>query len=213
MIKKTMTGLLFTVLISLPGYSDQYGEAHNKYLSCFNEVLPGGRASILDVLDALVVNCGYPVQDYAAFISDYSFLAENTLLNLQDGGIERVIAPYARKLKQTHKDFLISIEKILVNTDSFKEAYQNLEDLYKQASDKLCGSQADIATLAAIDIAAHSALYWGPQAESKAVTMKAKWWQVVLADAAGGVVGGLFGGGVGAVGLGSACSGYVARLE
>lgn len=42
---------------------------------------------------------------------------------------------------------------------------------------------------------------------------KAKWWQVVLADVAGGIVGGVFGGGVGAVGLGTACSGAVAKLE
>jgi hypothetical protein len=60
---------------SVPG-SLNYGEQHNAYLDCFFKVLPAGQKSIIDLLDALVQSCGYQVDDYAEFITNYSLLAQ-----------------------------------------------------------------------------------------------------------------------------------------
>lgn len=202
---------------SIGGIAGNIGEAHNSYLDCFEASLPDGKASLLDLLDTLVQNCHFiPNEyDYAEFITNYSLLGESTIANFEEGGLDAVIAPYRRRLGPNHLEYLFILEDILVESISFQEAFDRLSSLYDDAVSKLCGrSNADIAVLAAIDIAASSSLYWGPREDGASQrTLKAKWWQVVLADVAGGVVGGLFGGGAGAVGLGSACSGFVARLD
>lgn len=205
------------LFLSLSGRSDVpaggWGQAHNAYLICFDNVFQGRSPSIIDLLDALVQNCQYPAADYAEFMTNYSLLAESTLSNLEMGGLSAVVAPYKRRLGPLHRDYLAKIELILDNSLDFNFAYQQLEALYQDAQQHFCtNTKSDIAVLAAIDIAANSTLYWGPRDSTSPSPLKSKWWQVVVADVAGGVVGGLFGGGVGAVGLGSACSGYVAGL-
>jgi hypothetical protein len=197
---------------SVPG-TINYGEQHNAYLDCFFKVLPAGQKSIIDLLDALVQSCGYQVDDYAEFITNYSILAQNTLNDLNNGGLSAVIAPYIRRFPILHQQYIQEIEMILNAGLDYFDAYVRLEALYYEASALLCGqSDIDISVLAALDIGAHASLYWGPQNAGNPGALKAKWWQVVLGDVAGGIVGGIFGGGVGAVGLGSACSGYVSGL-
>jgi hypothetical protein len=124
-----------------------------------------------------------------------------------------VIAPYIRRFPILHQQYIQEIDMILNAGLDYFDTYVRLEALYYEARKLLCGqSDADISVLAALDIGARASLYWGAQNTGNPGALKAKWWQVVLGDVAGGIVGGIFGGGVGAVGLGSACSGYVAGL-
>ena len=70
----------------------------------------------------------------------------------------------------------------------------------------------DASVLMGLNIAVHSYQYWADSDFVAPAAGPPKWWQVTLADVAGGVVGGIFGGGAGAVGLGAAASKVVGDL-
>lgn len=106
----------------------------------------------------------------------------------------------------------------ILSSQTPEEAAKSLEALEAKAVAGLGKETADLAVLAGLSTARHSLHYWTvenpwEQGGEPQAAKKAKWWQVVLADVAGGIVGGIFGGATGAVGLGTACSGAVAKLE
>jgi hypothetical protein len=67
--------------------------------------------------------------------------------------------------------------------------------------------------LVCLAVLRHSNHYWTGGGNGEPAATKAKWWQVVLADCAGGAVGFALGGPAGGVGLGVGCSEIVSKLD
>jgi len=178
------------------------GEQHNAYLACLQKVNADGKSN---PLEALVDQCGFkPEQPADEFIQEYTELMPENLL----APLSQMLAPHRKAFNDRQYSVALEIERVL-STQSPEQAARSLADLENKAVQSLGRETADLAVLSGVATARHSLIFWTqspPQA-------RAKWWQVVLADVAGGIVGGVFGGGVGAVGLGTACSGAVAKLE
>jgi hypothetical protein len=179
------------------------GEQHNAYLGCLQSVDPTGKSNPLEVL---VKDCGFESEQPAdEFIKEYSELMPADQLAPLSAKLE----PYRREFNDKQYAFALEIERIL-STQSPDQAARSLDVLEANAVKSLGREKADLAVLSGVSTARFSLRFW--QSNPPAPQAKAKWWQVVLGDVAGGIVGGIFGGGIGAVGLGTACSQAVASL-
>jgi hypothetical protein len=180
------------------------GEQHNAYLGCLQKVDPEGKSNPLEVL---VKSCGFESEQPAdEFIQEYSALMPADLLAPMSVKLE----PYRREFNDKQYALALEIERIL-STQSPDQAAKSLDALEAKAVVSLGRENTDLAVLSGVSTARFSLRFW--QSSGSPVPAKAKWWHVVLGDVAGGIVGGIFGGGVGAVGLGTACSKAVASLE
>ncbi|MGZ3458814.1 MAG: hypothetical protein ACXU86_09970 [Archangium sp.] len=182
---------------------DYVGQQHNEYLGCLERVNPDASRNPLEVL---VTDCGFqPEQPADEFIQEYTALMPEDQL----APLSVKLEPYRAEFNDQQYGFALEIENIL-STQTPDEADKALEALEANAVESLGREKADLAVLSGLSTARYSLRFW--QANPPAQAKKAKWWQVVLGDVAGGIVGGVFGGGVGAVGLGAACSNAVATL-
>ncbi len=221
-----MKKLLFSLILLLGSASavnaGEFGEAHNRYLDCLRKTLPRGPVAARDIMSALLNNCRYtpPSANASNFVETYGRLLESTMRSLQAGGLTAVLNSYSDRFTAMHMGYLNQIESI-VKAQNPREAITTLNRLHAEATRQFRSNpnspnrgtvNSDVAVLAAIDIAASSIQYWERNAPANEMRMMVKWWQVVLADVAGGIVGGVFGAGVGAVGLGGACSAAVGLL-
>jgi hypothetical protein len=183
---------------------ESVGEQHNLYLGCLQKVDPDGKSNPLEVL---VKNCGFESEQPAEeFIKQYSALMPEDHLAPLSAKLE----PYRREFNDRQYAFALEIERIL-STQTPEESAKSLAALEAKAVVSLGREKADLAVLSGMSTARFSLAFWQSNSEDPK-PRKAKWWQVVLGDVAGGIVGGIFGGGVGAVGLGTACSQAVASL-
>ncbi|XXF77909.1 hypothetical protein P2318_33390 [Myxococcaceae bacterium GXIMD 01537] len=185
------------------------GEQHNSILACIIENDPVGfEDPFYIIIDICLFNAGVPSAEFSKAYSP--LIPRNPLAPLAEQ-----IAPAREAFSDAQYAYISKIESIL-STQSPEQAAKSLDALETQAVRSLKRGEADLAVLSGLATARSSLKFWTagdgtgtppPQAA------KAKWWQVVLGDVAGGIVGGIFGGGVGAVGLGTACSAAVANLK
>lgn len=217
MIKLKWFLMSLAVGYSVTSGAAEIGAAHNRYLDCLRRSFSMPQSSIHVLLKTLISRCHYepPLRSGDEFLKLYADLGEQILRDSLREGLEKAIAPYITQFNDVHLAYLQEIENIVKNQPSL-EAAHSLDMLYRKAVKELCPqslsavcANPDIAVLAGIDIGASSSRYW----KDYSPLLKVKWWHIVLGDVAGGIVGGLFGGGVGAVGLGSACSAAVAGAE
>lgn len=186
------------------------GEQHNIILACILENDPYGKMDpFYTIIDICLFDAGMSSKEFSA---QYTPLMPADLTV----SLDEMLKPYRESFNDTQYAFLSETERILSTQDP-KQAAVSLDELETKAVETLSGKEpGDVAVLAGLSTARHSLQFWtgattSPVRQSMSQA-KAKWWQVVLADVAGGIVGGVFGGGVGAVGLGTACSGAVAKL-
>lgn len=181
---------------------ESVGEQHNLYLGCLQTLDPKGERNAFEVL---VKDCGFEAGMPAGeFVETYSQLMPRDL----EAPLDVMLKDVRGKFTAEQYSYLSRIESVL-SSQSPEEAARALEALEAEAVSSLGGKAEDLAVLGGLATARYSLSFWQ---KNPPVAMKAKWWQVVLGDVAGGVVGGIFGGGVGAVGLGTACSQAVASL-
>lgn len=192
----------------------QLGQQHNKHLDCLRRADPSGGASATETLRMLVDRCGFrPGMPTRQFVAQYARLIPREIISGAPINLSAVARQHAQSFTREHFSVLNRIQNV-IETKTLKEASRTLGRMHAHAKSQFRSrSQADTAVLAALDIGASSARYWDRERDGSGGHQRAKWWQVVLGDVAGGIVGGVFGGGVGAVGLGTACSKLVAGLD
>jgi hypothetical protein len=193
------------------------GEAHNELLACLRDADPGGES---DPFDLMVDAC--PLEG-----ADDEFMARARRIILKDGGLrasaESLVETYivgwdrafsAEEYSEAQRRYLLELGVIINGLEEgsrFDRALLALQILEGRARAELV-DDGDAAVLMGLNIAVSSYLYWHDVDFVPPAAGPPKWWHVVLADVAGGVVGGAFGGGVGAVGLGTAASKIVGDL-
>ncbi len=206
----------------------EVGAEHNALLACLRHEDPNGQE---DPLRLLVNSCGFdPGMDPDRFVREFGALLPGTLYPDWLLPWPSPFNPYEDRFTPTQMDVLDEVGLIFgrlegtepegeegstvrVEGPAIDRAHTALRFLEGRAVADLDRGETDMAVLAGLSIARSSLEFWQDNASP---TPKAaggpKWWQVGLADVAGGVVGGIFGGGVGAVGLGTAASKYVGDL-
>lgn len=191
--------------ISSNNPQDYVGVAHNDYLDCLRKFDPYSKRNPLEVL---VYDCGLKTDsDPKEFIERYTAMMPQDLL----APLDELVAPYRDQFTDEQYSYFAAIERIL-STQSPDDAARSLEQLENAAVKALGREPGDLSVLSGLATARHSLDYWTHgNGANRPTRMKAKWWQVILADAVGGLVGSL-GGPAGTVGLGAACSGAVANL-
>ncbi|XXF77954.1 hypothetical protein P2318_33620 [Myxococcaceae bacterium GXIMD 01537] len=200
------------------------GEQHNGMLACLMAEDPSNKENPFAVL---VERCGFkPETSNEEFIETYSQLVPENL----GAPLSQVLKPYRGHFNDIQFSYLLKVDSILASQDP-QRAAESLARLEADAVKTLGREPSDLAVLSGLSTARYSTCIWGdggctpswpfpwprpkprwPDYGGFEKQAKAKWWQVVLGDVAGGIVGGIFGGGVGAVGLGAACSKAVASL-
>lgn len=186
---------------------DSVGEQHNAFLACLLKNDPDGRMDPFHVIiDVCGLEAGASGDEFSKVYSP--LIPSNPLAPLAEQ-----IAPVRREFSDAQYAYLAKMEEIL-STQTPEQAAKSLDALESSAVRSLKRENADLAVLSGLATARHSLQFWtgGTSGGTPPVAMKAKWWQVVLGDVAGGIVGGIFGAGVGAVGLGTACSAAVANM-
>ena len=203
--------IMFGLLCSGVGYGvdDQYGDQHNRLVLCVKSQSTRN-LTIERVMRIAATQCGLD-KSILRMTQSLVDLAPPSCQNpsSDEPGIEELADDRRYGLSDQHLRWLTTMEGILQNNRP-SDAIKKLEQLQKQAKRSLNMDDVhEAAVFMGLDIALHSARLWtrGPIQ----LPFLAKWGQVVLGDAVGGVVGGIFGGGVGAVGLGTACSTLIAE--
>ena len=193
------------------------GPEHNKYLACLDSEDPDGTEPPLTVLyDA----CGFDQElgddtTREAFLDEYGRLLPNDPFS---EWVEAWPSPFqGGTFEDEQLRFLIELGELIADLDDDSDTDRTLLalQLLEGRSVAALGHEpgdADLAVLRGMSIAVSSYSYWNDNSFLPPAAGKPKWWQVTLADVAGGVVGGVFGGGVGAVGLGAAASKAVSDL-
>jgi hypothetical protein len=187
---------------------DFVGKQHNTTLDCLLKNDPYGE---LNPFAVIIDRCMFEAGATSAeFSKVYTPLIPNDPL----APLAEQIAPVLREFSDDQYAYLAKLEVIL-STQTPEEATLSLDELESSAVRSLKRENADLAVLSGLATARHSLRFWtgGTSEGTPPVALKAKWWQVVLGDVAGGIVGGIFGAGVGAVGLGTACSAAVANMQ
>lgn len=208
MTKKFMVAAI--LLLALSASARQIGQDHNRLLDCLLRQDPHGQMGVAQTLQTLVDRCRFnPGMSTGEFVKKYSRLVPRAILTGGDIDLARLAQKHSRNFTQQQLNQLRKVQSI-IRTRPLMDAARTLKQMHRNESSRLrAQSNESQAVLAAMDIGASSAKFWAQKSQNSYTL--AKWWQVVLGDVAGGVVGGIFGGGVGAVGLGTACSKLVAE--
>ena len=177
------------------------GEAHNDYLACtmeFIDMVAGDTAEeqAAIVMDVLATRCDYPDGPELEIAGDISLVGEE----LHGTGV-------AMGLSEAELDILADADDIL-RTYEPGEALLGLEQLELTALETLGDDSAGV--LAALATARASGAYWIDDEPNEDEPRRAKWWQIVLADAAGALVGSIAGP-QGSITLGVTASTLVAK--
>lgn len=198
-----------TLLMAISASAGPLGNQHNRHLRCLRKADPQGQMNVQQTLSALVNKCGFnPGMSAQSFVGKYARMMPSQCVNGGHIDLARLAQQHSRSFNRAQLNQLRKVQSI-IRTRSLTDASRTLNQMHRRAQSQFrSSSREDQAVLAAMDIGAASAKFWAR--EGRQSFTFAKWWQVVLGDVAGGVVGGIFGGGVGAVGLGTACSKLVA---
>eukprot|EP01147_Barroeca_monosierra_P011276 gene11276-3316_t len=200
------------------------GRLHNQYLACLRKITVKNPSETLKALSGI---CNFDHStvnsDLSQFINRYSRLAQYVLKASSINGALKLANIF---LSEEHISFIQALDDVLSDKNSPQQAVRQLIDLEAKAVLAFGSSESpeNTSLYCGLSIARASLHYWlqdflevepVPNRDNadRPKRAKPKWWQVVAADCAGGIVGGIFGGGVGAVGLGTACSKIVADLE
>lgn len=180
---------------------EEAGHQHNVYLDCLRKVDP---AMERNPFETLIRQCGFdPQGDAGEFIRVNTELMPRDLLQ----PVAVILEPHRERFTDEQYSYLLRMEEVLSTARSVDDARRGLEALEAEAVERLAGERGNEGILGALSISRYSLEYWVGSGE--VFKAKAKWWQIVIADAVGGAVGSL-GGPAGVVGLGAACSGAVA---
>jgi hypothetical protein len=188
------------------------GEAHNTLLACLREQPP-----LANSFDLMVDVCpllgaeGENLQDFEReFDRKFGSADEIVLHWIEEWSEQFADDTYS----DAQRRYLLELGEIINALDEdadFDRALFGLRLLEMRARADLVAVE-DGPVLMGLNIAVSSFSYWQDADFVAPAAGPPKWWQVTLADVAGGVVGGIFGGGVGAVGLGTVASRLVGEL-
>ena len=182
--------------------ADGTGEAHNKYLACVMDSgeLPDDAA----IWDALFDYCGFDAgMEKETFVARYGDTLSDAGLNLSE-----TAALYAPKGGYTRAQLSVyaQVDALYASHLSERETLAGLAAIESKAIRTLGRSTGDMAVFAALDVAESSTQYWNSGVGGSDLPgIESKWWQIVLADAAGAGIG-MLGGGIPSVGLATAFS-------
>ena len=198
------------------------GQDHNETLACLES---NADARTMDPIAPLIDIC--PVDGLDADMADQLREAMRTELGLPDathagefaaGLIDDWSSWFdTDRYSDAQKRYLEEVGTIIESIDerggqeAFDRGLLRLRLLEGRARGELIAGD-DASVLMGLNVAVHSYQYWADSDFVAPAAGRPKWWQVTLADVAGGVVGGIFGGGAGAVGLGAAASKVVGDL-
>ena len=178
---------------------DYVGEAHNEYLGCTLEFLdlvtgdtPEAQAAV--VMDVLEAECAHPPGPELEIARDIVMVEER----LDDTGV-------GMALSDEELDVLTEMDQIL-RTYEPSEALLRLEQLELDTLQTM--GDESVPVLTALSTARASGTFWQDRPDGNGT--RAKWWQIVLADAAGALVGTLAGP-QGSITLGVTASTLVAK--
>lgn len=189
------------------------GEAHNELLACLETEPSADR----DLVGALVV-CGWEADEATK---------DRVLEGVHElGDADRIVTTWIDdwstqvdllELDEAQERYLLELGRLIdaLDDDSdFDRALLALRLLESRARAELVGaSEGDAPTLMGLNIAVWSFQYWQDSDFVAPAAGKPRWWEITLADVGGGVVGGIFGGAAGAIGLGTAASKIVADVD
>lgn len=189
------------------------GATHNELLVCLETEPSADR----DLVGALVV-CGWETDDETR---------DRVAQGIHDlGSPDTIVADWiegwatqvdALDLSDDQTRYLLELGRVIGALDDdadFDRALLALRLLESRARAELIGAdEADAATLMGLSIAVWSFQYWQDSDFVTPAAGKPRWWEITLADVGGGVVGGIFGGAAGAIGLGTAASKLVADID
>jgi hypothetical protein len=170
------------------------GEQHNVYLDCVREV---DARNADQVLGNLIKVCGY--EDSSA--TQLAGYIDHVQPSLHDTGAEM-------GLSAAELSVLAEVDHI-VRTYEPGEALLELEWLEQRAIRDL-GPDAEV-VLSAVATARSSGAYWDENWDDNPPASRAKWWQILLADAGGALVGAVVAGPAGGIALGTTASTLVAK--
>jgi hypothetical protein len=175
------------------------GEAHNVYLDCTLDYDP---ADVDETLAVLVDDCGFDSRTYepSEFLLGLPDIFKQVDDTLYQSGVN--VGMGADDLE------ILARADVILRNHSPEEAAVRLADLEQEAlradsSDALLGGMATLRS---------SNDFWMNELDGEDAKAGAKWWQIVLADAAGAIVGGVTAGPGGAIALGTTASTLVAGI-
>ena len=175
------------------------GEAHNTYLDCTLDYAAG---SVDETLAVLVDDCGFDSRTYepSEFLLGLPDIFKHVDDSLYGSGVN--VGMEADDLE------ILARADVILRNHSPEEAAVRLADLEQEAlradsSDALLGGLATLRS---------SNDFWMNELDGEDAKAGAKWWQIVLADAAGAIVGGITAGPGGAIALGTTASTLVAGM-
>ncbi len=172
------------------------GEQHNLYLDC-TRTLEARDAR--DVLKGLWSTCHFDGDDsfFDIYVDSYKLVGTS----LYATGVNADLDPEELEI--------LARADVIVRSYEPGEALLRLEWLEQVA---LQDEDASVPLLAALATARASGAYWQDEVDQDGNGgTRAKWWQILLADAGGALVGGLVGGPAGGIALGTTASTLVAK--
>lgn len=200
--------------IANPGGGIGIGAAHNALLACLREADPQGLVSPFALMVDACPLAGAGAETLNGFEREF-----DTKFGTADAIVRRWIEAWSEQFDDdtysvAQRRYLLELGEMIHALDEgfdSNRALFGLQLLERRALSELV-ADGDAPVLMGLNIAVASFSYWNDVDFVPPAAGPPKWWQVTLADVAGGVVGGIFGGGVGAVGLGTAASKIVGDL-
>ncbi len=208
----SLSAALFTLLsassVQAGNPMERVGIEHNVYLGC---LMRENSNQNIPALARLVDECGLRVgMSTDAFVALY----QPQLNQNYDDSVIRQVARYRSEFTAEQFAYFEQIDRIFSTASNEEEIQSQLARLESHAIANLGSkSRAEQAVFAGLSTAQYSLQFWTERGGDAPRAQKAKWWQIVLSDLAGAVVGTLLGGPVLGGGLAATCSAGAAAAK
>lgn len=180
---------------------EHIGIEHNVYLGC---LMRANSDQNIPALARVVDECGLRVgTSTEEFVAYY----QPRLNSNYDDSVVQQVARYRSLFTAEQFAYFEQIDRIFATASNETEILSQLARLESHAIATLgTKSRAEQAVFAGLTTAQYSLKFWAERNGDAPRLMKAKWWQIVLSDLAGAVVGTALGGPVLGGGLAATCS-------
>jgi hypothetical protein len=206
----SLSAALFAILgvsnVQAGNPMEHVGIEHNVYLGC---LMRANSDQSIPALARIVDECGLRVgTSTEEFVAYYQPLLNS---NYDDSVVQQV-ARYRSLFTLEQFAYLEQIDRIFAMSRDESEILSQLARLESHAIANLgTKSRAEQAVFAGLSTAQYSLKFWAERNADSVSAKRAKWWQIVLSDLAGAVVGTALGGPALGGGLAATCSAGAAK--